>query len=70
MADHVHAPFTPEQVKSLNAYQVSGVGHPFTCEHDGRVLRATEDCWVCDYCGRRQYWAHSFMSDGSWRKSS
>ncbi len=27
----VVAPFTADQVKSLNDYQVSGVMHPFTC---------------------------------------
>lgn len=29
--DVVNAPFTEEQVRSLNQYQFSGVFHPFTC---------------------------------------
>jgi DNA-binding NtrC family response regulator len=28
---HIHAPFSPDQVESLNRYQRSGLGHPFTC---------------------------------------
>lgn len=30
----VYAPFTPEQIESLNRYQPSGVFHPFTCGGD------------------------------------
>ena len=64
----VSAPFTAEQVASLNAYQAEGVGHPLTC--GGRecreVLRATPTGWVCPRCDYRQGWAHSFMADGLW----
>ena len=63
----VDAPFLPEQVQSMNAYQVSGQGHPFTCgrdrcngphrayqrEHGGDFgqLLATESGWVCPVPG-------------------
>lgn len=69
--------FTPEEVVSLNAYQKSGVFHPFTCEGDRTdekhldgegLLVATEDGWVCPYCDYRQGWAHEWMKDGSWEK--
>jgi len=33
--DGVVAPFTAEQVDSLNGYQASGMGHPFTCPRRG-----------------------------------
>jgi len=74
MDDIIKAPFTKEQVKKLNEYQMSGCFHPFTCcGHDGCVrdednnyglLIATEDGWVCP-CGKwKQDWAHKFMSKG------
>jgi hypothetical protein len=63
----VDAPFLPEQVRSMNAYQASGHGHPFTCgrdrsdvahrahqrEHGGDLgqLLATEGGWVCPVPG-------------------
>jgi hypothetical protein len=73
--DKVEAPFTPDQVASLNAYQVAGVMHPFTCGGGhtngcGEVrLIAAEDGWRCasDTCDYRQGWAHAFMADWSWR---
>ncbi len=54
--------FTPDEVKSLNAFQRSGVRHPFTCVNgrdanhlDGEgVLLATERGWVCLYCDYTQ----------------
>lgn len=65
------APFTPEQVEALNAYQEKGYFHPFTCpgeEDEGdapcpsRNLIATEAGWVCS-CGRyTQDWAHEAMT--------
>lgn len=76
----VDAPFTVDQVTSLNEYQRSGVGHPFTCpalEHRGNhsdgegVLVAVRGGWMCpDGDGYTQTWAHSFMADGSWRRVS
>jgi hypothetical protein len=71
------APFTAAQVESLNGYQHSGAGHPFTCGNEdcrgpdhlaGReVLQAAEDGWHCG-CGYIQNWAWGFMADGSWRE--
>jgi hypothetical protein len=76
----VEAPFTPDQVESLNGYQVSGVMHPFTCGRcrdelgiweDGtindRLLVATEAGWTCPTCDNTQNWAWPWMADGSWR---
>lgn len=70
------APWTAEEVKSLNDYQVARVFHPFTCgrcrdrydsyQHD-YLLTATEEGWVCQTCGYRQDWAWPFMADDSWR---
>lgn len=77
MSNHIEAPFTPEQVESLNAFQESRVMHPFTCgyrdEHpdDEGVLFATPEGWVCTVlgCTYRQTWAHSFMADGTWKQA-
>lgn len=33
------APFTDEQVESINSYQSSGVFHDFTCSNCGRRLK-------------------------------
>lgn len=78
----VNAPFTPEQVRELKGYQVSGVMHPFTCANrgDGRhpfeahmgdtgVLRVIEREWWCPWCDYTQDWAHGFMASGWWREA-
>jgi len=73
MPDRVVTPFTADQVVSLNAYQVAGVIHPFTCGANGchgiRLI-AARDGWHCasDTCDYRQDWAHAFMADWSWRR--
>lgn len=72
-SDVVTAPFTPEQVESLNGYQSSGVMHEFTCGvggHSHGRLRATVDGWWCDFqgCDYTQDWAHAFMANGAWHE--
>jgi hypothetical protein len=71
------APWTTEQVASLNAYQAAGVFHPFTCgisacraeDHLKRQpLIAFTDGWHCLRCEYTQDWAHVWMADGSWRQ--
>ena len=64
----INAPWTPEQVAALNAFQRSGRMHPFTCSARHpmhQTLVAEPDGWVCpdDACDYRQKWAHSFMAD-------
>ena len=72
----INAPFTPEQVESLNGFQQSGYWHPFTCggKVDGKdcrsILRATENGWVCDHCSYTQDWAHDFMANDKWREAA
>ncbi len=72
MSDPVQAPFTPEQVAAMNAFQARGDFHPFTCgsgnrgdaahlDGEGRLV-ATADGWVCPYCDYRQDWAHGEMA--------
>lgn len=78
--EQVWAPFTPDQVMSLNEFQASGLMHPFTCPHrrEGAhleytsdfpedVLHATVDGWVCTVCDYTQSWAHLFMADWTWK---
>ena len=74
------APWTPDQVESLNGFQKSGFMHPFTCPRDedekhletsddfhDTILIATIDAWRCPTCDYTQDWAHSFMADWAWR---
>jgi hypothetical protein len=71
----IKAPFTPDQVESLNAFQQSRVMHPFTGNNDllpdgqDDVLIATENGWHSlndpDYT---QDWAHHWMADWSWKQ--
>ena len=72
-APRANAPWTVDQVASLNAYQDCGFCHPFTGAH-GVVLVATRDGWVeptepGEPASERivQSWAHVFMADWSWR---
>ncbi len=72
MADQIQAPFTEDQVKSLNEYQPSGVFHPFTCggKNCRNDLVATEAGWKCPdpNCDYTQDWAWSWMADWQWKK--
>lgn len=75
--ESVKAPFTEEQVKSLNAYQRSGYFHPFTCgndncphkRHEHSVLYAKTDGWHCPNCNYTQNWAHVWMANWEWKKN-
>jgi hypothetical protein len=77
LPDPVKTVFTPDEIKSLNAFQRSRVRHPFTCckhnrdaDHlDGEgVLLATERGWVCLYCDYTQDWAHAWMKNWRWKE--
>lgn len=67
----VEAPWTTDQVASLNAYQTAGYVHPFTSGSGDSLkvdLIATPAGWVEDHDGPIvQTWAHDFMCDWSWR---
>jgi hypothetical protein len=65
------APFTPDEVLSLQAFQVCGCFHEFTCpnrsaeNHRGTGgLWPTVRGWICPYCSYTQSWAHDFMCAG------
>ncbi len=76
--EKIIAPWTPEQVERLNAYQRDGRYHAYTCggergdkahtayatEHgeDNGQLIATTDGWKCPVCKYTQKWAHA-LSD-------
>jgi ribosomal protein S27AE len=64
----IKAPFTEDQVASLNAYQKSEFVHPFTCVCGDHIpLVATKDGWICNKCAYTQKWAHDFMADWAWK---
>ena len=75
MSEQIKVPFTPEQVKNLNEYQVSGAMHEFNCGHPNhpkkgkrsrlKMLVAAPQGWFCPGCGQfTQFWAWPFMADG------
>ena len=69
-----HAPWSRDEVASLNAYQASGVMHPFTgyargLDGEDTILIATPRGWVEREEGPVvQRWAHSFMVNWDWKK--
>jgi len=68
--NRVDAPWTNDQVASLNGYQKAGYVHPFTYgDGEEKVdLIATTDGWVAKKDGPVvQTWAHKFMADWSWK---
>lgn len=67
---HALAPFTDDQVTSLNGYQQAGLFHPFTCGNDSshELLVATAAGWQCPSCDYRQNWAHDWMADNGWQE--
>jgi hypothetical protein len=71
----IKAPFTPDQVNSLNEFQKSGVMHPFTGNNDmlpddeQDILVAAEDGWhSLNDPNYFQDWAHDWMADWSWKE--
>jgi len=72
MLDRANAPWTEDQVRSLNEFQASGCLHPFTGERgpngEETVLIATNAGWAERVDGPVvQTWAHTFMTDWSWK---
>lgn len=60
------APWTDDEVESLNAYQHAGIFHQFTSTN-GHDLIATNNGWVENIGGPIvQDWCHPFMADWSW----
>jgi len=77
----MHAPFSPAQMESLNAFQESEYVHPYTCHSPGCPAAewAGDDDWLpmaadadglhcIDGCRRVQTWAHAWTADWSWRE--
>jgi hypothetical protein len=74
------APFTRDEVWSLNAYQDAQIFHPYTCPNcdilrwgSNMRLVATALGWVCrntreNGCQYVQYWAHDWTADWRWKQ--
>ena len=67
----VFAPWSQDQVNSLNAFQRSKKVHPYTCGGDGcrEVLVATQGGWVCSKCEYTQNHATDFTANWVWKKA-
>lgn len=65
MNGKIYAPWPDEVVLNLNAFQLRGEFHPFTCgiDSDHGSLIALPGGWICpdDDCDYTQNWAHEFM---------
>ena len=66
------APWTPEQVQSLNDFQEMKPMHPFTHGNDDdgeeEILVAEEDGWHCpNHPEYTQDWCWPWMATGEWK---
>lgn len=65
-----HAPWTADQVASLQAFQTAGSMHPFTGENSKGEkvdLIPTEAGWIAEEGGAVvQDWCHYWMENWSW----
>jgi hypothetical protein len=66
MADKITAPFTPDQVQQLAAWQARDDVHEYTCVHRDEVshrgdgaLVPTVRGWICPFCDYTQDWSHA-----------
>ncbi len=69
-AGMVLAPFTLDQSLSLNAWQVAGFFHPYTCGNDsghGLLMATVGAGWQCPDCDYTQNYALAWSADWSWR---
>lgn len=65
----ISAPWTTDQINSLNAFQQATAFHEYTCNKCRSPLQATEEGWICpdSNCNYIQDWAHDFSADWSWK---
>jgi hypothetical protein len=74
----VDAPWTDKQIQSLNTYQHSGYGHPYTCPlahskviKNYQILVATREGWLCPTALNSQpvqMWAWKDHTNWAWKK--
>lgn len=63
-AETVHAPWTPSQVRAIEAWQKAGTVHPLTCQHSEHgPLFVTSEHLVCDTCGFEQTWVPAMCAE-------
>jgi hypothetical protein len=67
----ITAPWSPEQVAALQAWQDAGYVHELTCRHNGlpagrkhHALVAQRDGLWCPTCGHIQTWAPAMCMNG------
>lgn len=62
-----YAPFTVEEIWSINQYQRCGQMHPLTCKC-GHLLMAIPEGLYCPKCKTTQTWIYRWIANGNWRK--
>ena len=55
------APWTDEQVETLQKWQEDDTKHPYTCIC-GESLTPYNSGWKCEYCGHTQDWCWNFST--------
>ena len=65
----IKAPWTQDQVDSLNAYQKSELHHEYTCDKH-HVLVAHENGWICPSCTYQQNWCHDWSANWQWKQDN
>lgn len=66
----MQAPFSPAQVKRINAYQVAGAFHELTCPkpHKNRTLIARVEGLFCPSCTYSQTYCPDFVDSPRWER--
>lgn len=63
------APFSPDEVESINGFQTAGIWHELTCDCGSQhMLIATSAGLISGQCDYVQGWVHNFMANGSWQR--
>ena len=62
-------PFTEDQVKSIQEFQLCDRYHPFTCNKcPDATLQVRADGFYCLKCDYTQDWCHDFMANWEWKE--
>ena len=64
----IEAPFTLDQVKSINRYQSSGLMKPLTCDICSGRYYAREEGLICKRCMSQASFVPKFTANWFWDK--
>jgi hypothetical protein len=67
MFKNVNAPFSEQQMASLQRFQACEMMHPYTCHHCSHKLVPIVDGLLCPEHGLVQTWVIGFTANGGWQ---